>query len=175
MALQREWIAPLWRLHAGRGKSSTHVLGRCSVDSSLPEEQVSNHSSWGYDSSWVADWRKTKGGHSEGIWLSGLVLPHIPKDERKMFHSKTKRCIFLEYGATTKAYRLYGVDHKSLLQSWRHLWWFERWHPEGADTYQWDGSTGTLWRLMKKMWFRRSQWFQLSQQLEDRFVSKATW
>ena len=32
---------------------------------------------------------------------------HIPKDERKKLDPKSKRCIFLGYGATTKGYRLY--------------------------------------------------------------------
>ena len=46
-----------------------------------------------------------------------LGLAHIPKDERNKFDSKTKRCIFLGYGAITKAYRLYDVDRKRVFYS----------------------------------------------------------
>ena len=37
-----------------------------------------------------------------------MIRPdHVPKDERKKLDSKSKRCIFLGYGATTKGYRQY--------------------------------------------------------------------
>ena len=36
-----------------------------------------------------------------------LAYVHVPKDERRKFDSKSKRCILLGYGSETKAYRLY--------------------------------------------------------------------
>ena len=36
-----------------------------------------------------------------------LGYVHVPKDERRKFDSKSKRCILLGYGSETKAYRLY--------------------------------------------------------------------
>ena len=42
---------------------------------------------------------------------------HIPKDERKKLDSKSRRCIFLGYGVTTKGYRLYDPMKKKVCYS----------------------------------------------------------
>jgi hypothetical protein len=46
-----------------------------------------------------------------------LAYAHIPKDERKKFDSKTRKCIFLGYGTTTKGYRLYDVTRRKVIFS----------------------------------------------------------
>ncbi|KAL5494293.1 hypothetical protein EMCRGX_G015594 [Ephydatia muelleri] len=44
----------------------------------------------------------------DGLRVFGCqAFVHIPKDERKKLDSKSRRCIFLGYGVTTKGYRLY--------------------------------------------------------------------
>ena len=45
------------------------------------------------------------------------VFVHIPKDERKKLDAKSKRCIFLGYGANTKGYRLYDPLKKRVCHS----------------------------------------------------------
>ena len=42
---------------------------------------------------------------------------HIPKDERKKLDSKSRKCILLGYGTTTKGYRLYDPLKKKLFHS----------------------------------------------------------
>ena len=42
---------------------------------------------------------------------------HIPKDERKKLDPKSKKCILLGYGATTKGYRLYDPLRKRVFHS----------------------------------------------------------
>lgn len=42
---------------------------------------------------------------------------HIPKDERKKLDSKSKKCVFMGYGATTKGYRLYDPLRKKIIHS----------------------------------------------------------
>ena len=42
---------------------------------------------------------------------------HIPKDEREKLDSKSKKCILLGYGSTTKGYRLYNLDTKKVFHS----------------------------------------------------------
>lgn len=44
----------------------------------------------------------------DGLPVFGCqAFVHVPKDERKKLDSKSKKCIFLGYGANTKGYRLY--------------------------------------------------------------------
>ena len=51
----------------------------------------------------------------DGLRVFGCqAFVHIPKDERKKLDSKSKRCIFLGYGATTKGYRLYDPLKKRI-------------------------------------------------------------
>ena len=42
---------------------------------------------------------------------------HVPKDERKKLDSKSKKCIFMGYGTTTKGYRLYDPLKKKIVFS----------------------------------------------------------
>ena len=42
---------------------------------------------------------------------------HIPKDERDKLDAKSKKCIFLGYGSTTKGYRLFNLDTKKVFHS----------------------------------------------------------
>ena len=42
---------------------------------------------------------------------------HVPKDERAKMDPKTKRCIFLGYGETTKGYRLYDEEKRRVFFS----------------------------------------------------------
>ena len=42
---------------------------------------------------------------------------HVPKDERKKLGSKSKKCILLGYGTTTKGYHLYDPLKKRVLFS----------------------------------------------------------
>ena len=54
----------------------------------------------------------------DGLRVFGCqAFVHIPKDERKKLDSKSKRCIFLGYGATTKGYRLYDPLKKRVCHS----------------------------------------------------------
>ena len=46
-----------------------------------------------------------------------LSYVHIPKDERSKLDNKSKRCIHLGYGSTTKGYRLYDLVAKKVLHS----------------------------------------------------------
>ena len=46
-----------------------------------------------------------------------LTYAHVPKDERRKFESKSKRCILLGYGSETKAYRLYDVKRQRVIHS----------------------------------------------------------
>lgn len=46
-----------------------------------------------------------------------LVYAHIPKDERQKFDSKARRCVFLGYGTTTKAYRLFDIERRRVFHS----------------------------------------------------------
>lgn len=46
--------------------------------------------------------------HVGGLRVFGCqAFVHVPKDERKKLDPKSKKCIFLGYGANTKGYRLY--------------------------------------------------------------------
>ena len=40
---------------------------------------------------------------------------HIPKDERKKLDFKSKKCIFLGYGSTSKGYHLYDFTKKKVI------------------------------------------------------------
>ena len=60
-------------------------------------------------------WRKTKSRYDEGVCC--LAYFHIPKDERKKFDVKTRKCIFLGYSANVKAYRLYDCDCQKIIHS----------------------------------------------------------
>lgn len=42
---------------------------------------------------------------------------HVPKDERNKLDSKSKKCLLLGYGSTTKGYRLYNFNGKKVLHS----------------------------------------------------------
>lgn len=42
---------------------------------------------------------------------------HVPKDERKKLDSKSRKCIFLGYGETTKGYRLFDVNRSKVFHS----------------------------------------------------------
>ena len=42
---------------------------------------------------------------------------HIPKDDRRKLDSKSKKCVFLGYGANTKGYRLYDSQTKKVVYS----------------------------------------------------------
>jgi len=42
---------------------------------------------------------------------------HVPRDERGKLDSKTKKCLMLGYGSTTKGYRLYDIDRKRVFYS----------------------------------------------------------
>ncbi len=42
---------------------------------------------------------------------------HIPKDERKKLDFKSKKCVFLGYGSTSKGYRLYDPVKKKVILS----------------------------------------------------------
>ena len=44
-----------------------------------------------------------------------LAYSHIPKDERKKFDVKTRKCIFLGYSTNVKAYRLYDCDRQKII------------------------------------------------------------
>ena len=46
-----------------------------------------------------------------------LAYAHVPKDVRQTFDSKSRRCIFLGYGTTTKGYRLYDVKQSKVFYS----------------------------------------------------------
>ena len=46
-----------------------------------------------------------------------LAYAHIPRDERKKFDAKAMKCIFMGYGETTKAYRLYNLNTQRVLYS----------------------------------------------------------
>ena len=46
-----------------------------------------------------------------------LAYAHVPKDVRQKFDSKSRRCIFLGYGTTTKGYRLYDVKQSKVFYS----------------------------------------------------------
>ena len=46
-----------------------------------------------------------------------LAYVHIPKDERRKFDSKSRKCIFLGYGTETKAYRLYDMKRGRIVYS----------------------------------------------------------
>ena len=52
----------------------------------------------------------------DGLQVFGCqVFVHIPKDERKKLDSKSRKCILLGYGTTTKGYRLYDPLKKVFL------------------------------------------------------------
>ena len=54
----------------------------------------------------------------DGLRVFGCqAFVHIPKDERKKLDSKSRRCIFLGYGVTTKGYRLYDPMKKKVCYS----------------------------------------------------------
>ena len=42
---------------------------------------------------------------------------HVPKDERKKLDSKSKKCVLMGYGTTTKGYRLYDPLKKKVVFS----------------------------------------------------------
>ena len=46
-----------------------------------------------------------------------LAYSNIPKDERKKFDVKTRKCIFLAYSTNVKAYRLYNCDRQKIIHS----------------------------------------------------------
>lgn len=54
----------------------------------------------------------------DGLRVFGCqAFVHIPKDERKKLDSKSKKCVFVGYGATTKGYRLYDPLRKKIIHS----------------------------------------------------------
>ena len=54
----------------------------------------------------------------DGLRVFGCqVFVHIPKDERKKFDSKSRKCVLLGYGANTKGYRLYDPATGKVLHS----------------------------------------------------------
>lgn len=60
----------------------------------------------------------SKKPHVEMFRVFGcLAYAHIPKVEREKFDPKARRCIFLGYGATTKAYRVYDVKRSKVVIS----------------------------------------------------------
>ena len=46
-----------------------------------------------------------------------VAYAHIPKDERAKFSSKARKCVFLGYGGSVKAYRLYDMDRGKVIHS----------------------------------------------------------
>ena len=46
-----------------------------------------------------------------------LGYAHIPKDERRKFDTKARKCMLLGYGETTKGYRLYDMDRQKVIYS----------------------------------------------------------
>ena len=42
---------------------------------------------------------------------------HIPKEQRKKLDPKSKKCIFMGYGQSTKGYRLYDIEKKGIILS----------------------------------------------------------
>ena len=42
---------------------------------------------------------------------------HIPKDERRKFDTKARKCVLFGYGEETKGYRLYDVTEKKIIHS----------------------------------------------------------
>ena len=42
---------------------------------------------------------------------------HVPKDKRKKLDSKARKCVLLEYGDTTKGYRLYDLEMDRVIYS----------------------------------------------------------
>ena len=54
----------------------------------------------------------------DGLRVFGCqAFVHIPKDERKKLDSKSKKCVFVGYGATTKGYRLCDPLRKEIIHS----------------------------------------------------------
>ena len=54
----------------------------------------------------------------DGLRVFGCQsFAHVPKDERKKLDSKSRKCILLGYGATTKGYRLYDPLKKKVFYS----------------------------------------------------------
>ena len=54
---------------------------------------------------------------AEGRVFGCKAFAHIPKDERKKFDTKARKCILLGYGNTTKGYRLYDPIDKKVIYS----------------------------------------------------------
>ena len=46
-----------------------------------------------------------------------IAYAQVPKDERKKLDSKSRKCIFLGYGAEIKGYQLYDVERDKVLHS----------------------------------------------------------
>ena len=42
---------------------------------------------------------------------------HVPKEQRKKLDPKSKKCIFMGYGQSTKGYRLYDIEKKGIILS----------------------------------------------------------
>ena len=54
----------------------------------------------------------------DGLRVFGCqAFAHIPKDERKKLDSKSRKCVLLGYGMTTKGYRLYDPVKKRVFQA----------------------------------------------------------
>ena len=46
-----------------------------------------------------------------------LAYAHVAKEERKKLDSKTRKCVFLGYGAERKGYRLYDPKRAKVFHS----------------------------------------------------------
>ena len=49
--------------------------------------------------------------------FGSIAYAHIPKDERQKLDSKSRKCIFLGYGETTKGYRLLDTNTQKIIYS----------------------------------------------------------
>ena len=84
--------------------TANYVLNRCpssAIDFKTPYEMLNNI--------------KPNVKHLKVFGCEAFV--HIPEDERKKLDSKSRKCIFLGYGATKKGYRLYDCESKKILYS----------------------------------------------------------
>ena len=54
----------------------------------------------------------------DGLRVFGCqAFAHVPKDERKKLDSKSRKCVLLGYGTTTKGYRLYNPMKKKVFHA----------------------------------------------------------